>query len=312
MLRAGALMVALLVLAPFTEWPERGHLLLLCEVWPGLTYQYFYKDIFNSPSSTFERTKRSAKNKTESVSVGALQHLSNALIAGATLFGIALFMIVLAGFYLYLKRRQVLKFFNTVLKDGKSSPKAKSTDAQGYAPISVSQNFHFVQPKDSRKKQTTMAADGETHAKDHVAVKEIYDSSDTEGSSKKSHRGLSIRSRAYVFPSRSSGSVQSFYDDACEICSAQFSLSDEFTVEKPCSNLSSTTTKAKETVSVACQTNHGLKDDQNYDINTDKSLQLKKPTISRSKSENDIVKASSSNTSRPVELLTHVSEVQNP
>ncbi|XP_058034003.1 uncharacterized protein LOC131195799 isoform X2 [Ahaetulla prasina] len=285
---------------------------LIKNCFPGLTYQYFYKDIFNSPSSTFERTKRSAKNKTESVSVGALQHLSNALIAGATLFGIALFMIVLAGFYLYLKRRQVLKFFNTVLKDGKSSPKAKSTDAQGYAPISVSQNFHFVQPKDSRKKQTTMAADGETHAKDHVAVKEIYDSSDTEGSSKKSHRGLSIRSRAYVFPSRSSGSVQSFYDDACEICSAQFSLSDEFTVEKPCSNLSSTTTKAKETVSVACQTNHGLKDDQNYDINTDKSLQLKKPTISRSKSENDIVKASSSNTSRPVELLTHVSEVQNP
>lgn len=28
-------MVALLVLAPFTEWSERGHLLLLCEVWPG-------------------------------------------------------------------------------------------------------------------------------------------------------------------------------------------------------------------------------------------------------------------------------------
>lgn len=43
--------------------------------------------------------------------------------------------------------RLVLKFFNTVLKDGKSSCKSKSTDSQGYAPISVSQNFHFVQPK---------------------------------------------------------------------------------------------------------------------------------------------------------------------
>lgn len=153
--------------------------------------------------------------------------------------------------------------------------------------------------------------DVEAHAKDNAAVKEIFDSSDTEGSSKKSHRHLSVRSRAYVFPSRSSESVQSFYDDVCDICSAQFSLSDEFTVEKPCSNLSSTTPKAKETVSVACQTNHSLKNDQNY-INTDMPLQLKKPTISRSKSENDIVKASSSNTSRPVQLLTNVSEVQNP
>ncbi|KAG8132396.1 hypothetical protein E2320_010244 [Naja naja] len=263
MLRAGALMVALLVLAPFTERSERGHLLLLCEVWPG-----------------------------------ALRHLSNALIAGATIFGIALFIIA-----------QVLKFFNTVLKDGKSSRKSKSTDAQDYAPISVSQNFHFVQPKDSRKKQTARAAD--VDAKDHVAVKEIYDSSDTEGGSKKSHRSLTVRSRAYVFPSRSSGSIQSFYDDVCDICSAQFSLSDEFIIEKPCSNLSSTTPKAKETVSVACQTNHYSKDDQNY-INTDMSPQLKKPTISRSKSENDIVKASSSNTSRPVQSLTRVSEVQNP
>ncbi|XP_032073180.1 uncharacterized protein LOC116508655 [Thamnophis elegans] len=276
MLRAGALMVALLVLAPFTERSEQGHL-LLCEVWPG-----------------------------------ALQHLSNALLAGATIFGIALFIIVLAGFYLYLKRRQVLKFINTVLKDRKSSPKSKSTGAQGYAPVSVSQNFHFVQPKNSRKKQTSMAADVEAHAKDHAIVKEIYDSSDTEGSSKKSHRGLSVRSRAYVFPSRSSESVQSFYDDVCDICSAQFSLSDEFTVEKPCSNLSSTTPKAKETVSVACQTNHSLKEGQNYDINTNMSPQFKKPTISRSKSENDILKASSNNTSCPVQLLNNVSEVQNP
>lgn len=154
----------------------------------------------------------------------------------------------------------------------------------------------------------------EAHAKtksDHVTVKEIYDSTDTEGSSKKSHRGLTVRSRAYVFPSGSNASVQSFCDDVCDICSAQFSLSDEF-VEKPYSNLLSTTTKAKEAVTVACQTNHCLKDEQNYCINTNMSPQLKKPTISRSKSENDIIRASSSNTSRPVQSLTHVSEIQNP
>ncbi|XP_039175828.1 uncharacterized protein LOC120297349 isoform X2 [Crotalus tigris] len=286
---------------PMVKW------LVKKEGFPDLIY--FHKDIFNGPSSTVERTKRSAKHKTESISVGALRHLSNALIAGATIFGIALFIIVLGGFYLYLKRRLVLKFLNTVLKDGKSSSKSKSTDSQGYAPISVSQNFHFVQPKDSRKKQT---ADVEALAKtNHVTVKEIYDSTDTEGSSKKSHRGLTVRSRAYVFPSRSNGSVQSFYDDVCDICSAQFSLSDEF-VEKPYSNLPSTTPKAKEAVSVSCQTNHCLKDEQISGINTDMSPQFKKPTISRSKSENDIVRACSSNTSRPVQSLTHVSEVQNP
>ncbi|XP_026521482.1 uncharacterized protein LOC113410913 [Notechis scutatus] len=264
----------------------------------------------NCPKAAFASVLRgpSTRRKKAKGKEGALRHLSNALTAGATIFGIALFIIALAGFYLYLKRRQVLKFFNTVLKDGKSSRKSKSTDAQDYAPISVSQNFHFVQPKDSRKKQTGADVD----AKDHVAVKKIYDSSDTEGGSKRSHRSLTVRSRAYVFPSRSSGSVQSFYDDVCDICSAQFSLSDEFIIEKPCSKLSSTTPKAKETVSVACQTNHYSKDDQNYYINTDMSPQLKKPTISRSKSENDIVKASSSNTSRPVQSLTRVSEVQNP
>ncbi|XP_063153989.1 uncharacterized protein LOC134493407 isoform X2 [Candoia aspera] len=66
---------------------------------------FFYNNIFNGPSSIVERTKRSAKNKTVPISVGVLQHLSSALIAGATIFGIALFIIVLAGFYLYLKRR---------------------------------------------------------------------------------------------------------------------------------------------------------------------------------------------------------------
>ncbi|XP_070601955.1 uncharacterized protein C1orf185 homolog isoform X2 [Erythrolamprus reginae] len=254
------------------------------ECFPSLTYQYFYKDIFNSPSSILERTKRSAEDEDESVPVGVLKHLSNALIAGAILFGIALFIIVLAGFYLYFKRREVLKFFNTVLKDGKSSPKSKSTDAKGHDPISVSQKFHFGQPKDSKKKKKARAKDVEAHDKDHVTVKKIYDSSDTEG---KSHRSLSVRSRAYVLPSQSSGSEQSFYDDVCEICATQFYLSDEYIVENPYSNLSSTTPKAKETVSVACQTNHWVKDDQNY-INPDMSPKPKKPTISRSKSENDI------------------------
>ncbi|XP_061486618.1 uncharacterized protein LOC133386863 [Rhineura floridana] len=80
------------------------------------------KQVFKGPS-VVERTKQSAKEKTVPVSLDFLRCLTSALIAGATIFGIALFILAVAAGYLYYKRRQLGLFLDAVLKGGESKKK---------------------------------------------------------------------------------------------------------------------------------------------------------------------------------------------
>lgn len=269
---------------------------------------YLHKHAFQGPS-VIERTKRSTevkepkgltevKERTVPISISYLKRLTSTLVAGATLFGLALGALALAGCYLYYKRRQLGEFIS-VLKGEESPNRARSTDDPHYTPFSLSQNFHFQPPQESSKNQTPMATVTETFSKagsDMVTIKEIYRNSDTEGSGNASYKGFSIRSRAYVSQSRSSGSIRSVIDDAPNVSSAQHSSVEEIIKENEFSVLSNTNSKEKETVSAAYLPFHYSCDYQKYGV--------KKPWISKSKSENDIIMSSSSNEVRAFRSLT--------
>ncbi|XP_062974455.1 uncharacterized protein LOC134393354 [Elgaria multicarinata webbii] len=281
------------------------------------TLLYLYKHILNEPS-VLERTRRSTEEETVPISVDYLRHLTSAIIACATIFGIALFILALGAAYLYYKRRQLGQFFNNVLNGGKTRKQSKSIDSQCDAPISLSRSFHLAQPQESKKKQTSLSIAARASSKvesDFVTIKEIYCSSDTEGgSSKMSPRSLTVRSRAYVFPSQSSESIESFCDDGCDVSSSQLSLSAEIIMENRNLNLTSTTPKEKEWVLVANQPDLCLRNNPEHRTSSGLLPQLNEATISRSKSETEIIRLSSSSSkvSRAVKSLTHICVVQNP
>lgn len=145
---------------------------------------------------------------------------------------------------------------------------------------------------------------------DFVTITEIYGSSDTEGSSNKSDKSLSVRSRAYLFTSWSSDSLGSLSDDICDYSSAQLSSSDEIILEKVFLNQSSTNAKDKISVPVAHQPDHYSCDNQERSSSS-AVLQIKKPRISKSKSENYIT-SSSSKELHAVHSATFFYGVQNP
>lgn len=132
-----------------------------------------------------------------------------------------------------------------------------------------------------------------------VTVKEIYRNSDTEGSLNASYKGFSIRSRAYVSQSRSSGSIRSVFDDAPNVSSAQHSSADEIIKENEFSVLTNTNPKEKTSVSDSYLPFRCSCDYQKYI-----SCDVKKPWISKSKSENDIIMSSSSKEIRAFSSLT--------
>ncbi|XP_033007007.1 uncharacterized protein LOC117047888 [Lacerta agilis] len=248
---------------------------------------YLFKHIFKGPS-VVERTKRSAKAETVPISVDVLTHVTSALIACATIFGLALFTLALAACYLYYNRsikmhfRQFGPFLEAGLKGEESKKEWKHTASQCCPPISVSQNFHFGQPQESRKNQILATATKTCPKEEFVIMKEIYGSSDTEGSSEISCRGLTIRSRAIVLPSRSSDSIQSLFDvrdDVRDDVSSQQSMTME--------NASSTVPPKNDLVPVPQQP-----DNQEQSTSKDVSPKLKKTTISESKPDNDLARSS--------------------
>ncbi|CAI5777198.1 Hypothetical predicted protein [Podarcis lilfordi] len=242
---------------------------------------YLFKHIFKGPS-VVGRTKRSAKAETVPISVDVLTHVTSALIACATIFGLALFILALAAGYLYYNRRQFVPFLEAGLKGEESKKEWKHTASQCCPPISLSQNFHFGQPQESRKNQILAKATKTCSKEEFVIMKEIYGSSDTEGSSEISCRGLTIRSRAIVLPSRSSDSIQSLFDvrdDVRDDISSQQSVTME--------NGSSTVPPRNDLVPVPQQP-----DNQEQSTSNDVSPQLKKTTISKSKSDNDLTRSS--------------------
>ncbi|XP_042320776.1 uncharacterized protein LOC121929352 isoform X4 [Sceloporus undulatus] len=214
-----------------------------------------------------------------------LKRLTSALIAGATIFGIAIFALALAACYLYGKRRQLGQFFDTVLNDGKSRKSRKTSKSIGSkSHASLSQNFHFGQAQETRRNQSALAAGTEAYSKeesDFVTIKQIYSSSYSEVSSEVSldHRSLIVRSRAYVSPSLSNQSVRSFRDDLCDISSSQVSLSDEIKTDNHFSNPSKIIPKENEPVAVVPQA-ESLGDNQEQCTSTDQLPQLKKATDS--------------------------------
>nr|XP_028589351.1 uncharacterized protein LOC114599017 [Podarcis muralis] len=234
---------------------------------------YLFKHIFKGPS-VVGRTKRSAKAETVPISVDVLTHVTSALIACATIFGLALFTLALAAGYLYYNRRQFVPFLEAGLKGEECKKEWKHTASQCCPPISLSQNFHFGQPQESRKNQILATATKTCSKEEFVIMKEIYGSSDTEGSSEISCRGLTIRSRAIVLPSRSSDSIQSLFDVRDEVSSQQSVTMD---------NGSSTVPPKNDLVPVPQQP-----DNQEKSTSNDVSSQLKKTTISKSKSDNDL------------------------
>ncbi|XP_042320773.1 uncharacterized protein LOC121929352 isoform X2 [Sceloporus undulatus] len=248
------------------------------------TFLYLCKCISNSPLLV-ERSKRSAEGETVPISVDVLKRLTSALIAGATIFGIAIFALALAACYLYGKRRQLGQFFDTVLNDGKSRKSRKTSKSIGSkSHASLSQNFHFGQAQETRRNQSALAAGTEAYSKeesDFVTIKQIYSSSYSEVSSEVSldHRSLIVRSRAYVSPSLSNQSVRSFRDDLCDISSSQVSLSDEIKTDNHFSNPSKIIPKENEPVAVVPQA-ESLGDNQEQCTSTDQLPQLKKATDS--------------------------------
>ncbi|XP_060133454.1 uncharacterized protein LOC118089119 [Zootoca vivipara] len=286
---------------------------------------YLFKHIFKGPS-VVERTKRSAKAETVPISVDVLTRVTSALIACAIILGFALFTLALAAGYLYYNRRQFVPFLEAGLKGEESKKEWKHAASQCCPPISLSQNFHFGQPQESRKNQilatgiktflksglkicyTTdiarkikqsgnhvnynhallmnnvilfIAATKTCSKEDFVIMKEIYGSSDTEGSSEISCRGLTIRSRAIMLPSRSTDSMQSLFDvrdDVRDDVSSQQSVTME--------NGSSTVPPKNDLVPVPQQP-----DNQEQSTSKDVSPQLKKTTISKSKPDNDLARS---------------------
>ncbi|XP_053248452.1 uncharacterized protein LOC128415783 [Podarcis raffonei] len=238
---------------------------------------YLFKHIFKGPS-VIGRTKRSAKAETVPISVDVLTHVTSALIACATIFGLALFILALAAGYLYYNRRQFVPFLEAGLKGEESKKEWKHTASQCCPPISLSQNFHFGHPQESRKNQILATATKTCSKEEFVIMKEIYGSSDTEGSSEISCRGLTIRSRAIVLPSRSSDSIQSLFDVRDDVSSQQ-SVNME--------NGSSTVPPKNNLVPVPQQP-----DNQEQSTSNDVSPQLKKTSISKSKSDNDLTRSS--------------------
>ncbi|KAJ7332734.1 hypothetical protein JRQ81_014914 [Phrynocephalus forsythii] len=243
------------------------------------TDKHFPALFFIGPSAV-GRTKRSANVKTEVIPVDLLRHLTSAFAACATIFGISLFALALALCYLYYKRRYLGQFFDTVLNDGESRKGPKSIDSRGYGPVSLSQSFHFAQPQEPSWNEVAQATATEACSKnkpDVATVKEIYSSSDSEGSSKMSPRGLTVRSRAYVRPSWSTDSTRSFCDDVSDVSSSRLFLSDEIIVGNKYAN-SSSTTKEKELVPVAHQSDSRLSDRQKLCTSTDLLQQPQKET----------------------------------
>nr|XP_060629470.1 uncharacterized protein LOC132773908 [Anolis sagrei ordinatus] len=242
------------------------------------TFSYLYKHISNSPL-VVKRMKRSAQGETVPVPVDVLKRLTSALIAGATIFGIAIFALVLTGCYLFDKRRELGQFFDIMLKHGKSKKHTKPVENQSSTPISVSQRFHLAQPQGSRRNQTAFASVTAAEAysikeSDFIIVKQIYDNSDSEDSSEMSHdhHGLTLKSRAYVFPSRSSESIRSFCDDVGALSTSLPSSSDEIKRENRFTNPSNSTLKEKESVPKP-ESSH---DNQEQCTSGDLLLQLKK------------------------------------
>ncbi|XP_066481371.1 uncharacterized protein [Tiliqua scincoides] len=144
---------------------------------------------------------------------------------------------------------------------------------------------------------------------DMVTIKEIYRNTDTEESLNASHKGFSIRSRAFVSQSRSSGSIGSVFDEAPNVSSAQLSSADEIIKELEFSVLSNSNPKEKASVSAAYLPYHRSCDYQEH--GTPYGV-LKKPRISKSKSENDIIMSSSSKEVRAVHSVTMLNSMQNP
>nr|XP_056700757.1 uncharacterized protein LOC130473255 [Euleptes europaea] len=178
MLGAGALAATLLVLVPVTAFPILGRVLVLGERWPGeeklrpagngvmekhvVEYQQIsVADMKNSPS-VVERTKRSTKGENVEISVAYLKHLTSALVASATIFGLVLSILSLAACYLYYKRRELKPLLDVVLKGGESPHRSKPNDPNCCSPISLSQSFHFGQSQESSKNQTAMAKSSKT------------------------------------------------------------------------------------------------------------------------------------------------------
>lgn len=112
---------------------------------------------------------------------------------------------------------------------------------------------------------------------DVATVKEIYYSSDSNSSTKMSPRGLTVRSRAYVYPSWSTDSIRSFCDDVSDVSSSGLFLSDEITVGNKFSN-SFSATKEKELVPVIHQTDNCLSDRQDQCTSTELVQKLNKET----------------------------------
>nr|XP_034979425.1 uncharacterized protein LOC118089119 [Zootoca vivipara] len=243
---------------------------------------YLFKHIFKGPS-VVERTKRSAKAETVPISVDVLTRVTSALIACAIIFGFALFTLALAAGYLYYNRRQFVPFLEAGLKGEESKKEWKHAASQCCPPISLSQNFHFGQPqvKYNNGIFALLTATKTCSKEDFVIMKEIYGSSDTEGSSEISCRGLTIRSRAIMLPSRSTDSMQSLFDvrdDVRDDVSSQQSVTME--------NGSSTVPPKNDLVPVPQQP-----DNQEQSTSKDVSPQLKKTTISKSKPDNDLARS---------------------
>ncbi|XP_048352185.1 uncharacterized protein LOC125432564 isoform X2 [Sphaerodactylus townsendi] len=312
MVGAGVLAATLLMLVPVTGFPILGRLPVFGELWPG--------------PSAVERTKRSTKGENVQISVAFLKHLTSALVACATIFGMTISVLSLAACYLYYKRRQLKPFLDVVLRSGESLHRSKSNDPNCCTPISLSQAFHFGQSQESSKNQTAMATDSKTSPREStrsssaespckikrtdkpcpkeepdLTIKEIYASSDIDCSSNGSQLSFTVRSKTYLFPSWSSESMGSLFDeDACDAFSAQLSSSDEI-MENEFSQQPTSNTNQKENSSIAV-VHHSCKY-QDHSSYSDELLLIKKVRISKSKSENDMY-VSSSKELRPVRSFT--------
>ncbi|XP_048352187.1 uncharacterized protein LOC125432564 isoform X4 [Sphaerodactylus townsendi] len=291
MVGAGVLAATLLMLVPVTGFPILGRLPVFGELWPAF-----------------------------------LKHLTSALVACATIFGMTISVLSLAACYLYYKRRQLKPFLDVVLRSGESLHRSKSNDPNCCTPISLSQAFHFGQSQESSKNQTAMATDSKTSPREStrsssaespckikrtdkpcpkeepdLTIKEIYASSDIDCSSNGSQLSFTVRSKTYLFPSWSSESMGSLFDeDACDAFSAQLSSSDEI-MENEFSQQPTSNTNQKENSSIAV-VHHSCKY-QDHSSYSDELLLIKKVRISKSKSENDMY-VSSSKELRPVRSFT--------
>nr|XP_008107776.1 PREDICTED: uncharacterized protein LOC103278698 isoform X1 [Anolis carolinensis] len=239
---------------------------------------FLCKHISNSPL-VVKRTKRSAQGGSVPVPVDVLKRLTSALIAVATIFGIAFLALALTGCYLFDKRRELGRFFDIKLKNRKPKKHTKPVENQSSTPISVSQRFHLAQSQGSRRNQTALASVTAAEAysikeSDFIIVKQIYDNSDSEDSSGMSHdhHGLTVKSRAYVFSSRSNESIRSFCGDVGDLSSSLPSSADEIKTKNSFTNLPNSIVKGKESVPQP-ESSH---DNQEQCTSGDLLLQLKR------------------------------------